>query len=317
MAVNLDKPQLWKEDTKASVDYYNKWFLRFAPKAFRKTRGRVTVEVEKAIEESDYLLDLTPRLLQSKPHLLRTLRMACCPPIAVDRLVGLAYVGRNLVKNLENGRLPTSMDQTELASQLQAILRIIRKLLDPDLFVWLSSKKEPTKNELFRASTIVADRLTGADANPIIRNEQEKRQFSAIKSFLTKKKYKEKRHPPGKPLGTMEPGTFTFHYGIPTGGADHRVTVSVDAMIQPHKAHPNGLPILVEAKSAGDFVNTNKRRKEEAKKISQLKDTLGKKVCYIVFLCGYFDAGYLGYEAQDGIDWVWEHRIEDFEQLGV
>ncbi len=30
-----------------------------------------------------------------------------------------------------------------------------------------------------------------------------------------------------------------------------------------------------------------------------------------------FDVGYLGYEAQDGIDWVWEHRIDDFEQLGV
>ncbi|NLF07020.1 MAG: XamI family restriction endonuclease [Pirellulaceae bacterium] len=79
----------------------------------------------------------------------------------------------------------------------------------------------------------------------------------------------------------------------------------------------NGLPILVEAKSAGDFTNTNKRRKEEAKKMSQLKDALGNNACYIVFLCGYFDAGYLGYEAQDGIDWVWEHRINDFEQLGV
>jgi hypothetical protein len=74
---------------------------------------------------------------------------------------------------------------------------------------------------------------------------------------------------------------------------------------------------MVEAKSAGDFTNTNKRRKEEAKKMSQLKATLGRGICYIVFLCGYFDGGYLGYEAADGIDWVWEHRIEDFEQLGI
>lgn len=40
-------------------------------------------------------------------------------------------------------------------------------------------------------------------------------------------------------------------------------------------------------------------------------------VTYLVFLCGYFDSGYLGYEAADGIDWVWEHRINDFEQLGI
>jgi hypothetical protein len=74
---------------------------------------------------------------------------------------------------------------------------------------------------------------------------------------------------------------------------------------------------MVEAKSAGDFTNTNKRRKEEAKKFSQLRSTCGEDVCYIVFLCGYFDSGYLGYEAADGIDWVWEHRIEDLEQLGI
>jgi hypothetical protein len=33
-----------------------------------------------------------------------------------------------------------------------------------------------------------------------------------------------------------------------------------------------------------------------------------------LFLCGYFDSGYLGYEAAEGIDWVWEHRISDLEK---
>jgi len=70
MAVNLDKPHLWKEDTKASVDYYNRWFLRFAPKAFRKTRERVTAEVERVIIKSNYFLDLSAELLHSKPHML-------------------------------------------------------------------------------------------------------------------------------------------------------------------------------------------------------------------------------------------------------
>ena len=36
-----------------------------------------------------------------------------------------------------------------------------------------------------------------------------------------------------------------------------------------------------------------------------------------LFLCGYFDGGYLGYEATDGIDWVWEHRIDDLSLFGI
>ena len=75
------------------------------------------------------------------------------------------------------------------------------------------------------------------------------------------------------------------------------------------------LGVTVEAKSAGDFTNTNKRRKEEATKVRQLKQTYGESIDLTLFLCGYFDAGYLGYEAAEGIDWVWEHRIDDMEQL--
>jgi hypothetical protein len=75
--------------------------------------------------------------------------------------------------------------------------------------------------------------------------------------------------------------------------------------------------LLIEAKSAGDFTNVNKRRKEEATKINQLKATYGDDVIFVLFLCGYFDAPYLGYEAAEGIDWIWEHRIEDIDQLGI
>jgi hypothetical protein len=83
------------------------------------------------------------------------------------------------------------------------------------------------------------------------------------------------------------------------------------------KRRKNKLPLLIEAKSAGDFTNVNKRRKEEAMKINQLRKTYGPDVEYILFLCGYFDTGYLGYEAAEGIDWVWEHRIEDLKKFGI
>ncbi len=88
-------------------------------------------------------------------------------------------------------------------------------------------------------------------------------------------------------------------------------------MIQPQKPRGNGLPVFIEAKSAGDFTNVNKRLKEEAIKIRQLRDEYGEDTQFLLLLCGYFDSGYLGYEAAEGIDWVWEHRIDDLEELEI
>ncbi len=100
-------------------------------------------------------------------------------------------------------------------------------------------------------------------------------------------------------------------------GASLKVNIPVDVVIQPKKLRKNRIPVLIEAKSAGDFTNTNKRRKEEATKIRQLQSTYGEKVQFILFLCGYFGTDYLGYEAAEGIDWVWEHRIDDLFKLGL
>ena len=47
------------------------------------------------------------------------------------------------------------------------------------------------------------------------------------------------------------------------------------------------------------------------------RQTYGQDVKFIFFLCGYFDSGYLGYEAAEGIDWIWEHRLSDLDLLGI
>ena len=118
----------------------------------------------------------------------------------------------------------------------------------------------------------------------------------------------------------MPDKTFSFRVNVPVQINDQkRVNIPIDVVIQPARdsTRSTRFPLLVEAKSAGDFTNTNKRRKEEAIKITQLKKTYGQEIDLILFLCGYFDSGYLGYEAAEGIDWVWEHRIDDFAQFGV
>ncbi len=116
----------------------------------------------------------------------------------------------------------------------------------------------------------------------------------------------------------MEPGTFSFRLNIQVmAGTTKPVNIPVDAVVMPLSGTVGDLPILVEAKSAGDFTNTNKRRKEEAVKMAQLRAAYGETVQFVLFLCGYFDSGYLGYEAAEGIDWIWEHRIDDMAELGL
>lgn len=160
--------------------------------------------------------------------------------------------------------------------------------------------------------------MCGAQSDPIIRNAQEKRQLDLVKKWLEQRGYSFIDSNKVK-FKDMIPGTFTFRLGIPVNLSTgiKQISIPVDIVIMPKTAKPGSLPLLIEAKSAGDFTNPNKRRKEEAIKISQLQTTYGKNIRYILFLCGYFDSGYLGYEAAEGIDWVWEHRIDDLIGFGL
>ena len=180
MAVNLDKPQLWKQDTQASVDHYNKWFMKFAPRAFRDTRIQVTKSVEQAILDSNDMRDLSPDLLLSRPGILPTLRMSCCPPLAVDRLVGLAYTSKNSVGRIEGGKPPTRMNAANRDAELSRICRVISTMLDRDIFPWLDGAKGPTDHERHRASTIVADRLCSAVAKDTVRSAAKTYQLSLL-----------------------------------------------------------------------------------------------------------------------------------------
>lgn len=316
--VNRDKPDRWKADISQSVDMYNSWFMKFAPEAYRSTRLQTTKDVEDTLQATANLTNIGIDVFRSKPGVLPTLRMSTCPPIAVDRLIGLAKVPSSLVSNLENQKLPTRLAGAALDEELTKIGTIIQKMADPDIFVWLGRSTPATEPEIHRAATIVADRLCGAVANPIIRNAQEQRQLAYIKQWLEARGYKELPPRSGIKFDAMPVGTFSFRLNVPVkSGGDGSVNIPVDAVIMPKTAQAGDFPFLVEAKSAGDFTNVNKRRKEEAQKMTQLKFSYGDKVRFALFLCGYFDSGYLGYEAAEGIDWVWEHRIDDLAQFGI
>ena len=247
--LNADKTQNWKNDTLDSIDYYNDWFLRFAPLTYREQRKVKKDEVERAFVVTEYLRKLTIEVMVKHPEILSVLRMCAAPPIAQDRLAGLAYSKKSLIATMEGdgGRspsLPAKMTDAERESQLAKLLDVFNEMMDVDIFPWTVEDRLPTNDEYKMGVSIVTDRLCGSAADPIIRNAQEARQLHALAVFL-------------KHLGYQEVAS------------------------------------------------------------SQIKKMLGKQTHFVLFLCGYFDAGYLGYEAAEGIDWVWEHRIHDFLGLDL
>ena len=320
MTFNRVNPDRWKADIAQSVDMYNDWFLRFAPEAYRNTRIQTTKDVEATLKATRNLTDISVSLLRDKPSILPTLRMAACPPLARDRLIGLAGVPKNLVKVMEKDKkLPPRLSRQKTDDALEKVATIFQKMADKDILVWLERGDEPSEQEIYRAASVIADRLCGADANPIIRNAQEERQLTALASWLEDQGYVKLPTGEQRSYDSMDPGTFGFRMNVPAEqeGTDRQVNIPVDAVIMSKEAGSGDLPLLVEAKSAGDYTNVNKRRKEEAAKMGQLRQSYGVNIKYILLLCGYFNCGYLGYEAAEGIDWVWEHRIEDFGEFGL
>ncbi len=320
MGVNKNRPDEWKSDIAKSVDFYNDWFLRSAPRVFKETRLKTSQQVEQVLEWTVNLTQLNPEVFQKYPSILPVLRMATCPPIARDRLIGLAGVPRNLVSAMEEDkRVPPRMESGQLQENLEKIGKVIIGLIDYDIFVWLDRDDEGNAEEIRRAATIVADRLCGAEANPILRNAQEKRQLTSIQHWLQERGYTFNERASNRKFDELPPGTFVFHFNVPVHQvtSNREIRMPIDVVVMPLTAKLGDFPLLIEAKSAGDFTNTNKRRKEEAIKVSQLRSTYGDSIRFVLFLSGYFDSNYLEYEADEGIDWVWEHRINDLAEFGL
>lgn len=311
--INKNNVEQWKCDIQKSVMFYNNWFLDFAPATYIKAREEAIYKVENAFQKTECLNEVSAEILKTAPEIISILRMSATPPLARERLAGLAGVSKTLINALESGRVPKQIDNDTLVR----VIDVITKLFDRDIMPWLERRSYPHEMDRLLAEHVIGDRVCGSLSDPLIRNEQERRQLETIKNYLTGKGYKfvESKYIAG--FKTLKPGCFSFRLNVPVNVGSRKVNLPADVVVMRKNASDGDFPVLIECKSAGDFTNTNKRRKEEAAKIEQLRSTYGKDIEFILFLCGYFDSGYLGYEAAEGIDWVWEHRIEDFEKANI
>jgi hypothetical protein len=160
---------------------------------------------------------------------------------------------------------------------------------------------------------VVGERLTSAFYLPALRNEQEARQKELMRAYLEGEGFEESLDAPFD----MPPGMFGFGRNVRVLREDGEPqNLPVDCVVSPLKAE---LPLVcVELKSAGDFTNVNKRRKEESDKHDALSRTHGDRAVFLLQLFGYFGRPYLGFEAAVGIDWAWDHRLSDLASyLGI
>jgi hypothetical protein len=70
MPINSDKPYLWKPDIQASVDLFNAWFIKFAPRAYREARMQATTHVEEGLLLTDDLTAISSEVLKEHPAIL-------------------------------------------------------------------------------------------------------------------------------------------------------------------------------------------------------------------------------------------------------
>jgi hypothetical protein len=232
--------------------------------------------------------------------------MAVSPPMARDRLIGLAGVNRNMVETMEReGTLPPRLVKVD--DGLCRISEFIAPLLDPGLFPWREEDRDPIDRERDHALLVLGERLARAFYDPVLRNAQEARQKVELRSFLEQNGFRES---PAVAL-ELRCGTFGMGRNVPVVRADGQPqNLPVDCVVAPLD---EDLPLVcIELKSAGDVANVNKRRKEESDKHEALRRTHGDRVAFLLQLFGYFDRAYLGFEAATGIDWAWDHRLDDF-----
>lgn len=316
-SINQNNTEQWEKDIRESVNSYNDWFLDFAPSTFIEARKEARELVELVFQQTKGLEQLSISMLKAVPKATTILRMITTPPLARDRLGGLSGVSKSFIEKLEERKWEDGpLQGNSFDEDLEHIVKVIKDYLDLELVPWLDKVDFSDESAARLAKDIIIDRVCSAIANPRIRNEQENRQKKMIQIFLEGKGYKFVEKSSIDSAKSMKKGTFTFGLDVPVkkdnnGNFRH---MPIDVVI---KRKNKKEPLLIECKSAGDEANTNKRRKEEATKMNQLRETYGNDVEFVLFLGGYFGKSYLEYEAKAGIDWIWEHRIEDFMKAGV
>lgn len=311
VVINADKVQRWRLDLTAAETQFHRWLQGPGQEAYRAARDSAVRDVLGLLARTHDLRDLTTDTLRSSPATITPLRMCTAPPLARDRLVSLARSERPIITTMERDRLPARMSARELDAQLERICAVIQEFLDPDVFCWLGGGEDPTPAQREHAARLVADRQCDAAADRIMRHARQNHQRQLMRDWLNSRGYRERDQQPGQDLLDMATGSFFL--GKVMVGADSRTQdVRLDGVIAPQRRGPT---LLIKTVSEADVAKSDRPLK--AAVCQRLRRIVPDSATLTLLLGGVVDPIYLRTLASQGLDWVWEHRIEDLEQAGA
>lgn len=148
----------------------------------------------------------------------------------------------------------------------------------------------------------------------IVRSARKKHQLAVVAEYLESRGYRGCRHPMDQQYTTTPPGMYEFVATLPlTMGTYDRA--SFDVLVQRKDTPLGWMPVLLDVPSPAMASAARDHCDADAKKLRDLRMTYGESVPYALMLGGSFDPGYLGTQAAEGIDWVWQHRLNDLDAV--
>ncbi|HEY5822118.1 MAG TPA: XamI family restriction endonuclease [Propionibacteriaceae bacterium] len=304
----MNRVTSWHSDVTTARDAFHDWYVGAGQQAYRSARHQAESDMSQLLADTDCLTRITPDVIRRSPNLLGILRMCTAPRLARDRLVALAYIERSLIVSLESGRLPARMSAGELNAHLVRICFVLSGALDPDLFGWVARARDPSDAEVQRATFVVADRRCDAISDQIIRQAQRERQLQLVSTWLLGRGYR-RCDPDRLEADPLDRQSFCVGQ---VAMVDHEIRV--DALINP--VEPAVLRrVAIRAVANADTTKMSKRAADTSELRVLDRDPGGARP--LLLLGGPVEIVYLKDRAAEGVDWVWEHRLDDLEIAGI
>ena len=113
------------------------------------------------------------------------------------------------------------MKSSELTEGLESVAKTLETLLDKDVFPWLNLNTIPSEAEKASAASVLSDRLCSSLADPLIRNEQERRQLDTICKILNQHGYNQVTSSSIASIKDFPRHCYAIHYNVQMNlGAD-------------------------------------------------------------------------------------------------
>jgi len=308
--MNAKSSENWESDRVVAKEQIIDWLA--ITTSTKNSRSILENQITLVLDELARLNSVEKAIVKN-PRILTSLRSLTRRDIGTSQIATFLGVGTSMYEAIERAEKP-------VAPILSGIVSLLEKELDESLAPWIVENRNPAKEEMNRSVIVAADRILKRSTSTELRYKHEPRQLDKLKGYLDSKGYSEVSGTGiSNPRKDMKPGSYAFRVNI-DGLTIDGVTLkqNVDTLIMPFSKSSGLLPIFLEAKSMTDEVNPNKRQKEEAQKVDNVRrkwQDKSERLNFVLLLGGTVPRRYLEVEAGSGLDWIWEHRVNDLDKL--